>query len=160
MPATKPAPVLACCPAKPDLRQRPLLTQEQAVELMGLFKILASDTRLRLLHALARAGEMCVTDLAGAVGMTAQAVSNQLQRLVDRGILGSRREGKSIIYRIVDPCVTDLLDRGLCLAEDARGEGLMSERRVPAPVVDVGADEAGCGPGLCGAVESGSGGGA
>ncbi len=37
--------------------------------------------------------------------MRPQAVSNQLQRLLDRGILGSRREGNSIIYRIVDPCV-------------------------------------------------------
>jgi hypothetical protein len=23
-------------------------------------------------------------------------------------------------YRVVDPCVTELLDRGLCLVEDAR----------------------------------------
>ena len=48
-----------------------------------------------------------------------QAVSNQLQRLVDRGILGSRREGNSIHYRIVDLCVSSLLTQGLCLTEDA-----------------------------------------
>jgi DNA-binding transcriptional ArsR family regulator len=51
--------------------------------------------------------------------MTPQAVSNQLQRLVDRGILASRRDGNSIHYRIVDACVTKLLDYGLCLAQDA-----------------------------------------
>ena len=87
---------------------------------MDIFKVLASDTRLRLLHALVRAEEMCVTDLAEAVGMSPQAVSNQLQRLVDRGILGSRRSGTNIHYRIVDPCVPALLDQGLCLSEDAR----------------------------------------
>ncbi len=87
---------------------------------MGVFKILANDTRLRLIHALVRASEMCVTDLAKAVEMTPQAVSNQLQRLVDRGILGSRRNGNQIYYRIVDPCVPSLLDQGLCLTEDAR----------------------------------------
>jgi DNA-binding transcriptional ArsR family regulator len=87
---------------------------------MGVFKVLANDTRLRLLHALVRADEMCVTDLAQAVGMSPQAVSNQLQRLVDRGILGFRRNGNQIYYRIVDPCVTSLLDQGLCLTEDAR----------------------------------------
>ena len=110
----------APCPPKPDLRERPLITPEQAVELTGVFKILANDTRLRLLHALVRAGELCVTDLATAVGMKTQAVSNQLQRLVDHGILGSRRDGNSIYYQIVDPCVIALLDHGLCLTEDTR----------------------------------------
>ena len=82
--------------------------------------MLANDTRLRLLHALARAGELCVMDLSEAVGMKLQAVSNQLQRLTNRGILGSRRNGNSIYYRIIDPCVTTLLDQGLCLVEDAK----------------------------------------
>jgi DNA-binding transcriptional ArsR family regulator len=94
-----------------------LITAEQAVELMGIFKILANDTRLRLLHALVCAGELCVTGLAAAVRMKPQAVSNQLQRLVDRGILRARRQGVNVYYRVVNPCVTDLLDRGLCLVE-------------------------------------------
>jgi ArsR family transcriptional regulator, lead/cadmium/zinc/bismuth-responsive transcriptional repressor len=109
----------ACCLPKPDIRQRPLISPEQAMELVQLFKVLANDTRLRLLHALTRAGELPVGELAASVGMKPQAVSNQLQRLVDRGILGSRRAGNSIIYRIVDPCVIGLLDQGLCLSEDA-----------------------------------------
>lgn len=107
------------CPPKPALRKRPLITSQQASELVSVFKVLANDTRLRLLHALARADEMCVSDLAKAVGMKPQAISNQLQRLVDRGILSSRRDGNQIYYRIVDPCVTSLLDKGWCLTEDA-----------------------------------------
>ncbi len=110
---------LACCSPKPLLQDRPLISFEQANELMSLFKILANDTRLRLLHALARESEMSVMDLANAVTMKPQAVSNQLQRLVDRRILGSKRNGNNVYYRIIDPCVTDLLDRGLCLIEDA-----------------------------------------
>ncbi len=109
------------CSPKPALEERPLLAPEQARALMGVFKVLANDTRLRLIHALVRKEELCVTDLASAVGMTPQAVSNQLQRLVDQGILGSRRNGNQIYYRIVDPCVTSLLDQGLCLTEDAKG---------------------------------------
>lgn len=111
---------LCACPAKPALRRRPLLAPAPAGELAAVFKILANDSRLRLLHAIARDGELSVSALADAVEMKAQAVSNQLQRLVDRGILASRREGNSIHYRIIDPCVLDLLDRGLCLTEDAR----------------------------------------
>lgn len=85
-----------------------------------MFKVFASDTRLRLLHALVRASEIRVADLAEALGMKIQAVSNQLQGLAIRGILGARRDGNHIFYRIVDPCVVNILDHGLCLAEDAR----------------------------------------
>lgn len=86
---------------------------------MGVFKVLANDTRLRLLHALAREGELCVTALGEALGMKAQAVSNQLQRLAGEGIVDARRKGNQILYRILDPCVLTLLNQGLCLAEDA-----------------------------------------
>ena len=109
----------ACSP-KPALENRPLLSLDQAGDLAGVFKVLANDTRLRLLHALTRAGEMCVNDLAESVGMKAQAVSNQLQRLLEMGIVASKRDGCNIRYRIVDPCVTSLLHQGLCLIEDAR----------------------------------------
>jgi DNA-binding transcriptional ArsR family regulator len=108
------------CPTKPRLEKRPLIGREFSTELAGVFKVLANDSRLRLLHALARKGELSVSALAKNVGMKAQAVSNQLQRLVDRGILASRRDGNNIHYRITDPCVLELLDRGLCLTEDAR----------------------------------------
>jgi DNA-binding transcriptional ArsR family regulator len=106
-----------CRPSAGSVAKQKVITSEQAVELMAVFKVLANDTRLRLLHALAGAGELCVSGLAEAVGMKPQAVSNQLQRLADKGILGSRRQGINIYYRIVNPCVTDLLDRGLCLVE-------------------------------------------
>jgi DNA-binding transcriptional ArsR family regulator len=102
------------------LEDRALITPQQAGDLVGVFKVLANDTRLRLLHVLVRSGEMCVTDLAAALRMKPQAVSNQLQRLVDRGILGATRNGQNIRYRIVDRCVTSLLDRGLCLIEEGK----------------------------------------
>ena len=115
-----------CC-AKPSLKERPLLTPIQAGGLAAVFKVLANDTRLRLLHALVRADELCVTDLAASLGMKPQAVSNQLQRLSDLGILASRRDGNSIYYRLVDLCVRSLLDQGLCLVEEvserSRGRG-------------------------------------
>ncbi len=106
-----------CC-AKPNLKERPLLSPIQAGGLAAVFKVLANDTRLRLLHALVRAGELCVTDLAASVGMKPQAVSNQLQRLSDLGILAARREGNSVHYRLVDLCVRSLMDQGLCLMEE------------------------------------------
>jgi ArsR family transcriptional regulator, lead/cadmium/zinc/bismuth-responsive transcriptional repressor len=101
-----------------SLPERPLLTGIQAARAMALFKVLANDTRLRLLHHLARSGEESVSGLAGALGMKPQAVSNQLQRLSDTGILASRRGGNSIYYRISNPCVPLLLDTALCILDD------------------------------------------
>ncbi len=112
-------PLVSACPSKPPLHKRDLLGSVDANRLEALFKTLANATRLRLLHALVRAGELCVTDIAESIGMKPQAVSNQLQRLTDKGILGSRRDGTQVYYRIVDPCVVTLLDQGLCLSEDA-----------------------------------------
>lgn len=109
-----------CC-SRPLLKERPLLSPIQSGGLAAVFKVLGNDTRLRLLHALIRAGELCVTDLAAALGMKPQAVSNQLQRLSDLGILASRREGNNIHYRVVDRCVPSLLDQGLCLMEEVHG---------------------------------------
>jgi len=107
------------CAPKTPIELRPLLGEEDALRIEGVFKMLANTTRLRLIHALIRTSELCVTELANEIGMKPQAVSNQLQRLTDRGILGYRRNGNQIYYRIVDPCVVSLLDRGLCLGEDS-----------------------------------------
>jgi DNA-binding transcriptional ArsR family regulator len=103
---------------KPPLADRPLITAGQAGQLVGLFKVLGNDTRLRLLHALHRGGEVPVGELAEQVGMRPQAISNQLQRLADRGIVAARRDGNRIFYSIADPCIPSLLDLALCLTEE------------------------------------------
>jgi DNA-binding transcriptional ArsR family regulator len=104
-------------PPQPAIEDRPLISDQQAAALTRLFKVFSNDTRLRLLHALVREEELCVSELGEAVGMKPQAVSNQLQRLVDRGIVGSRRNGVNMYYRVIDPCVSVLLERGLCLID-------------------------------------------
>lgn len=110
----------SACPPKAPLAERPLLSGPKAAELARIFDVLASDTRLRILHALIREGDPCMGDLAEAVGMKPQAVSNQLRRLVDLGILDTRRHGNHVHYRIVDLCIVKLLYHGLCLNEEAQ----------------------------------------
>ncbi len=108
-----------CCPVKPDLATRPLLSEDQAISLESTFKMLANGTRLRILHALTRSGELCVSEIAETLGLKPTAVSNQLQRLTDKGVLGWRRNGNQVLYHAVDPCVVKLLDSAWCLSEDA-----------------------------------------
>ena len=108
-----------CCPNKPILNERPLITEKTAHEIQALFKLLSNVTRLRMLHALAIDGELNVGDLAQKIGMKPQAVSNQLQKLSDRQILSQRRAGLNIYYSIADSCLNGLLEQGLCLIEDS-----------------------------------------
>lgn len=106
------------CSPKPGLKERDLVDSEQAGQLEELFKVLGNDTRIRLLHVLVREKETSVNEIADQLGMSAQAVSSHLQKLSLSGIVGSRREGTFIYYRVLDPCVPILLDRGLCLLEE------------------------------------------
>lgn len=110
--------VAGTCAPRPALTDRPLLSFVEAVKVMALFKVLANDTRIRLLHHLVRSGEATVTDLARTLGMKPQAVSNQLVRLSDTGMLKSRRDGNNVYYRVQNGCVAPLLDLALCLMED------------------------------------------
>lgn len=103
------------------LENRPLLSPVQAGGLAAVFKVLANDTRLRIIHALVRSKELCVTELASSIGMKPQAVSNQMQRLADLGIVTSRREGNTIRYRLIDLCVRSLMAQALCLMEGVSG---------------------------------------
>lgn len=99
------------------LSERPLFDEGTAQRLELLFKVLANSTRIRMVQALHVAGELSVGEIAESVAMSQQAISNQLQRLVDRRIVRPRREGNRILYRIIDPCVPALLDHGVCFVE-------------------------------------------
>jgi DNA-binding transcriptional ArsR family regulator len=104
---------------RPALTDRSLLDLADATRLEELFRVLASVPRLRLMHALVRAGELSLGELASATDTTPQAASNQLSRLADLRVVGSERRGARVFYRLVDPCVAGLLDEGLCLADES-----------------------------------------
>ena len=108
------------CSTRTPLADRPLLSFVEAVKVMALFKVMANDTRIRILHHIVRSGEATVTDIAKTLGMKPQAVSNQLVRLSDTRMLVSRREGNNVFYRVENGCVAPLLDLALCLMEDER----------------------------------------
>ena len=111
------------CPERTPLARRPLLDARQTQELETLFKVLGNGTRLRLVHALVKAGELCVGDLAEQIGMQPQAVSNQLRQLGLQGVVVSRREGNNAYYSVIDNCVVTMIERGLCLLACAADRG-------------------------------------
>ena len=105
--------------AFPNLRGE-LMPEDVAGDLAQLFKVLANDNRLRILHAIHLAGELGTSEIAEEVGATQQAVSNQLQRLADQRVVHARRDGQRVFYKIIDPCVPGLMDLGVCLISQRR----------------------------------------
>lgn len=97
-----------------------LMPESRAAQLAQLFKVLANDNRLRILHAIHLAGEIGPSEIAAQVEASPQLVSNQLQRLSDQNIVQSRRDGQHVLYRIIDPCVPGLMDLGACLIAERR----------------------------------------
>lgn len=105
-----------------------LVPADVALALAETFSLLGDPTRTRILHALA-VDELCVSDLAGLLGISASAASHQLRLLRDRRLVEVRREGKRTYYRLQDEHIRTLVDMGIShAAEDARRPG---RRRAP-----------------------------
>lgn len=66
--------------------------------------------RLSLLLALHHAGDLCVSDLAVAVGMSDSAVSHALRLLRAHGMVTARRQGRLVRYRVAGELTARLLD--------------------------------------------------
>lgn len=78
-----------------------LLTAAQVEVATGTFRILADPTRLRLVHELLQ-GPRSVGALAAACGVSASAISHQLQRLRDRHLVSFTRDGNTLHYELTD----------------------------------------------------------
>ena len=76
-----------------------------------LFAALADRTRLRIVHALMRAEELCVCDVAHVLGMTVASTSHHLRKLRKDGILRLRNDGRMAYYALADARAADLVRR-------------------------------------------------
>jgi DNA-binding transcriptional ArsR family regulator len=87
-----------------------LLDAEDSEAIAGLFKLLGEPNRVRILYALAEAGELCVCDLAVTIDATETAVSHAMRLLRAAGVVRNRRDGRLIFYRLADDHVRALLE--------------------------------------------------
>lgn len=92
---------------------------KRAEELSQIFRALAVEGRIRILYLIAHAGELSVSDLTEAMGLSQSSVSHHLKLLSDAGIIGRRQMGTWAYYSIRDSIagevaesVTQLLDCG------------------------------------------------
>ena len=76
--------------------------EEVLVEIENLFMALADKTRLRLLN-LMREDEICVCFFVEVLSESQPKISRHLAYLRNAGIVESRRDGKWMHYKIVEP---------------------------------------------------------
>ena len=87
------------------------------------FALLGDVSRLRVLRTLHESGEVSVGDLAELTGLTRTNLSQHLSRLAAAGVVGRRREGTTVYYRIVDESLGELCEL-VCESLRQRGKAL------------------------------------
>ncbi len=78
------------------------LTEPDAADLAGQFKLLADPARLRLLSLIAAAPDgACACELVEPIGRSQPTVSHHLKALREAGLVESERRGTWVWYRVV-----------------------------------------------------------
>ena len=83
-----------------------------ATRVAQLFKALSDPSRVRIISALSHA-ELCVHDLAAALGMSQSAVSHQLRSLREMSLVRYRKQGRHVYYQLDDEHIFELFRGGL-----------------------------------------------
>ena len=87
------------------------LNAEFAGDLVGLFKLLADETRLRIVHHLLHNDEIHVRAFCDLLGQSQPGVSHHLSLLREAGLIGVRRAGKHNFYHLLSSGFRRFLDR-------------------------------------------------
>lgn len=75
----------------------------------SICQTLANPKRLEIIDQL-RSGDMSVTELAEALGISQSNLSQHLAIMRQKGIVTTRREGLSVYYRLSNPKITQACD--------------------------------------------------
>lgn len=84
----------------------------QVEQVCSIFRILADQTRMRIVVALME-GSLCVGQIMQACDCTQSGVSHQLRILRDNKIVSAKRHGQSVEYAIADQHVRKIVEMGL-----------------------------------------------
>jgi DNA-binding transcriptional ArsR family regulator len=77
------------------------------------FSLLSEPTRLKILHAICDE-ERSVSAIVAATGATQTNVSRHLARMHEAGVVGRRRAGSTVYYRVIDPEFVEIC-RSVCV---------------------------------------------
>jgi DNA-binding transcriptional ArsR family regulator len=89
--------------------QRHLESLAELPMMVNVHRLLGDPTRLKILLSLGHAKELCVSDLADILEMDTSAISHQLRKLKDGGLVATNREGPTIYYHLESEVVREAL---------------------------------------------------
>ena len=92
--------------------QQRVLDDAAAQRMADTFKALSDPTRVRIISALLH-HELCVYELADAVGASHSAVSHQLRTLRQMRLVRPRKQGRHVFYALDDDHIYDLFRQAL-----------------------------------------------
>ena len=84
-----------------------ILSVEKSQRMAEFFSLLGDPNRLRIVSVLA-VKELCVCDLAAMLEMSESAVSHQMRCLKAMRLVGYRKQGRKVFYRLQDDHVFQL----------------------------------------------------
>ena len=79
-----------------------LPSADDAIRLTGLLSLMADPVRLRILYALDLTEELCVGDLALALGANEDQVTYALRLLRTAGLVVGRKQGRTVYNRLAE----------------------------------------------------------
>jgi ArsR family transcriptional regulator, lead/cadmium/zinc/bismuth-responsive transcriptional repressor len=88
------------------------LDEHTAAHVAELFRAFSDTSRVRLLSALIE-GELNVSTLAEAVGISESGVSHHLRGLRQMHLVHARRDGKEVYYHVEDEHIIALFQQGV-----------------------------------------------
>lgn len=88
------------------------LDEHTAEQLARTFKALSDPTRVRIVAALAER-ELCVNELAEALGMSHSAISHQLMNLREMRLVRFTKTGRHVFYTLDDDHIDSLFRQSL-----------------------------------------------
>lgn len=95
--------------------------EEIVMDLASLFKVFGDATRIKIIYSISQ-GELCVCDIADAIGMSQSAVSHQLKYLKLSRLIKSRKEGKEVYYSLDDAHIESIFSEALDHVKEERNE--------------------------------------
>ncbi len=102
---------------------RNLIPMPRLEKAAGVMRVLAHPHRLRICELLMQ-GRVPVKAIAEHLGIPRNAASQHLNIMKAHGILGSRRQGKTVLYEVLDPRPAWLLG---CIRGHGRAGGPPAE---------------------------------
>ena len=92
------------------------LSTEKLERAANILKAIAHPMRIAILNHLEEKGMLTVTEIHKLLGIEQSTTSHHLGILKDKGVLGSKREGKNTYYFLKYDNISQILD---CVSKNA-----------------------------------------